>query len=91
MVFGLIAYDNLDPADAGRVLSVVTVTIALSVLAHGLSASPLAARYGAFSATLTGHRPEHRTTPAIRRRQSLGGHVSGTGGRLPGRQRSGPG
>ncbi len=51
VVFGLIAYDTLDPADAGRVLSVVTVTIALSVLAHGLSASPLAARYGAFSAT----------------------------------------
>ena len=91
VVFGLIAYDNLDPTDAGRVLSVVTVTIALSVLAHGLSASPLAARYGAFSATLTGHGPEHRTTPAIRRRQSLGGHVSGTGGRSPGRQRSGPG
>ena len=79
VVFGLIAYDTLDPADAGRVLSVVTVTIALSVLAHGLSASPLAARYGAFSATLAGHQPEHRTTPTMRPRRSLSGHVGVTG------------
>jgi NhaP-type Na+/H+ or K+/H+ antiporter len=75
VVFGLIAYDTLDPADAGRVLSVVTVTIALSVVAHGLSAAPLAARYGRFSATLAGQEPEHTTTPAIRPHRSLGGHV----------------
>jgi len=75
VVFGLIAYDSLDPTDAGRVLSVVTVTIALSVLAHGLSASPLAARYGAFSAALGGNQAEHRTTPAMRARASLSGHV----------------
>ena len=74
VVFGLIAYDTLDPTDAGRVLSVVTVTVALSVLAHGLSASPLAARYGAYSATLAGREPEHRTTPATVC-WSLGGHV----------------
>jgi NhaP-type Na+/H+ or K+/H+ antiporter len=79
VVFGLIAYDTLDPADAGRVLSVVTVTIALSVLAHGLSASPLAARYGAFSASLAGHQPEHLTIPTMRPRRSLGGHVVVTG------------
>ncbi len=79
VVFGLIAYDSLDPTDAGRVLSVVTVTIALSVLAHGLSASPLAARYGAFSATLAGHRAEHRTTPTMRARASLSGHVGAMG------------
>jgi NhaP-type Na+/H+ or K+/H+ antiporter len=79
VVFGLIAYDTLDPVDAGRVLSVVTVTIALSVVAHGLSASPLAARYGAFSATLAGHLPERLTTPTMRPRRSLGGHVGVTG------------
>jgi len=77
VVFGLIAYDTLDPTDAGRVLSVVTVTVALSVLAHGLSASPLATRYVAFSATLADHRPEHRTSPEMRPRASLGGHVGG--------------
>jgi sodium/hydrogen antiporter len=75
VVFGLIAYDSLAAPDAGRVLSVVTVTVTLSVLAHGVSASPLAARYGSFTASLTGHQPEHRTTPAIRARASLGGHV----------------
>ena len=75
VVFGLIAYDTLDPADAGRVLSVVTVTVAMSVLAHGLSAAPLAARYGDFSATLARHQPEHRTTPTMRPRRSLSGHV----------------
>jgi sodium/hydrogen antiporter len=80
VVFGLIAYDSLDPTDAGRVLSVVTVTIALSVLAHGLSASPLAARYGAFSATLAGHEAEHRKTPTMRARASLSGHVGRNGG-----------
>ncbi len=75
VVFGLIAYDSLDPADAGRVLSVVTVTVALSVVAHGLSAAPLAARYGAFTASLAGHKPEHVMTPTMRPRRSLGGHV----------------
>ncbi len=79
VVFGLIAYDTLDPADAGRVLSVVTVTVALSVLAHGLSASPLAARYGAFSATLAHHEPEHRATPSMRSRRSLSGQVGARG------------
>jgi NhaP-type Na+/H+ or K+/H+ antiporter len=76
VVFGLIAYDSLDPTEGTRVLSVVTVTVALSVLAHGLSASPLAARYAAFSATLAGHEPEHRTAPEMRPRKSLGGHVT---------------
>ena len=46
VVFGLIAYDALAPPDAGRVLSVVTITVTFSVIAHGLSASPLAALYG---------------------------------------------
>ena len=81
VVFGLIAYDTLDAPEAGLVLSVVTVTVALSVLAHGLSASPLAARYGAFNATLAGHEAEHRTTPEMRPRPSLGGHVGRAAGR----------
>jgi NhaP-type Na+/H+ or K+/H+ antiporter len=78
VVFGLIAYDTLDPTDAARVLSVVTVTISLSVVAHGLSASPLAARYGAFTATLAGQQPEHVTTPVMRSRRSLSGHLGTT-------------
>ncbi len=55
------------------------MTITLSVLTHGLSASPLAARYGRFTATLAGHQPEHVTTPAMRPHRSLSGHVGATG------------
>jgi NhaP-type Na+/H+ or K+/H+ antiporter len=75
VVFGLIAYDALEPSAASRVLSVVTVTVTLSVVAHGLSASPLASRYGQFVDTLLKHRPEHQTTPTMRARASLGTHV----------------
>jgi sodium/hydrogen antiporter len=45
VVFGLIAADTLVPADGRLVLSVVTVTVTLSVLLHGVTASPLARRY----------------------------------------------
>ena len=81
VVFGLIAYDSLAPAEAVHVLSVVTVTITLSVLAHGLSASPLAARYGSFARTLIGKMPEHATTPSIRARSSLGSRLHTVSGR----------
>lgn len=46
VVFTLIAIEELDPADGQRVLSVVSITVATSVLAHGVSASPLAHIYG---------------------------------------------
>lgn len=46
VVFMLLAVDELTGADAEHVLSAVTVTVLGSVLAHGVSASPLAARYG---------------------------------------------
>jgi sodium/hydrogen antiporter len=75
VVFGLIAYDALEPGTATRVLSVVTVTVTLSVVAHGLSTSPLATRYGRFVGTLVRHRPEHQTTRTMRARASLGSHV----------------
>jgi sodium/hydrogen antiporter len=75
VVFGLIAYDSLTPSDAGRVVSVVTVTVTLSIVAHGLSASPLSLRYGQFVSTLVGRRPEHVTAPAMRSRSGLGAQV----------------
>lgn len=46
VVFTLIAVDSLGEADGQRVLSAVGITVALSVLAHGVSASPVAAWYG---------------------------------------------
>ena len=47
VVFALLAFDALDPADAHAALSAIAVTVVLSVVAHGLSAGPLAVRYGA--------------------------------------------
>ncbi len=71
VVFGLIAYDTLDPAAANQVLAVVVVTVTFSVVAHGLSAGPVAARYGTYVQTLAGHRPEHATTAPFRTRPGL--------------------
>jgi sodium/hydrogen antiporter len=68
VVFGLIAFDTLDPAESKVVLAAVTTTVALSVLLHGLSASPLAARYGKAASRLHLERREHTTTPALRTR-----------------------
>jgi NhaP-type Na+/H+ or K+/H+ antiporter len=50
VVFGLIAVDALDPQASKAVLAAVTVTVAASVLLHGVTASPLAARYGSHMA-----------------------------------------
>jgi len=76
IVFGLIAVDALEPKDATLVLSAVTVTVALSVLAHGLTASPLAARYGRYAATLQSTRPELGRKAELRHRalRAHGGH-----------------
>ncbi len=65
VVFGLIAVDTLAPADAKVVLAAMTVTVALSVLLHGVTASPLAARYGRVAARLHPERPEHASAAPI--------------------------
>ena len=49
LVFALLALEALGPV-ADEAVAVVTVTVLLSVLAHGLSAAPLARRYGAAEA-----------------------------------------
>ena len=46
LLFALLALEDLGPT-ADRAVAVVGATVLLSVLAHGFSASPLAARYGA--------------------------------------------
>ena len=68
VVFGLIAYDTLDPAESKVVLAAVTVTVALSVLLHGLSASPFAARYGKRAGRLHPEHREHTAKQALRTR-----------------------
>ena len=47
IVFAILAVEALAPGDANLVAGTVTVTVVLSVFAHGLSAGPLARRYAA--------------------------------------------
>jgi sodium/hydrogen antiporter len=72
VVFVLIAFDSLDPTNGNRVLAVVTATVVLSVIAHGITAAPLAARYGRHTATLHANLPEHANAPALRTRSMAG-------------------
>ncbi len=65
VVFGLIAVDSLAPSESKVVLAAITLTVALSVLLHGISASPLAARYGAYASRLGPARPEHTAAAPI--------------------------
>lgn len=55
LVFALLALEELG-AGAEQAVAVIGTTVFLSVLAHGLSATPLAARYGA---TVAGRGPDH--------------------------------
>jgi sodium/hydrogen antiporter len=55
LVFALLALEELGTG-ADEAVSVIAVTVFLSVLAHGFSAAPLAARYGA-AATARGPEP----------------------------------
>jgi sodium/hydrogen antiporter len=45
VVFALLALEDLGDAVAGRAVAVITITVLLSVVAHGVTAEPLAARY----------------------------------------------
>jgi sodium/hydrogen antiporter len=45
VVFALLALEDLGSAVAGRAVAVITITVLLSVVAHGVTAEPLAARY----------------------------------------------
>ncbi len=65
VVFGLIAVDSLEPAQSKVVLAAVTLTVALSVLLHGVSASPLAARYGGYATRFGPSGPEHTDASPI--------------------------
>ena len=80
VVFTLLAYEDLHHGPEARVLvSVATWTILLSIVGHGLSAGPLARRYGAAMAACPPDAPELRTTSLARiRRRSLHGGFGGS-------------
>ncbi len=64
LVFALLALEALGPA-ADEAVAVIAVTVLLSVVAHGLSAAPLAARYGrAMGGVRSGDPPEARPDTA---------------------------
>jgi NhaP-type Na+/H+ or K+/H+ antiporter len=50
VVFALLALEDLGEKAAGPAVAAITATVLLSVIAHGVSAEPLARRYGAVSA-----------------------------------------
>lgn len=74
VVFVLIALESLEVTEAGRgAIAAAVLTVLLSVLAHGLSAEPLAARYGRW---VDGARPgaESVTSP-----ETVGGSTTRNG------------
>ena len=76
VVFTLLALEEIERTDGGGLLlQTVTWTILLSVVLHGVSASPLARRYGA-SIGMLGDVPEKATAsePQIRLRDLAGRH-----------------
>jgi NhaP-type Na+/H+ or K+/H+ antiporter len=65
IIFAVIALEDLH-AEADQAVAVIGMTVLLSVLAHGLSAKPLATRYGAAVAELTPPTDAGLTQPPVR-------------------------
>ena len=72
VVFGLLSVDELAPKESNVVLGVVTVTVTLSVLAHGVTANPLARRFGPSMSDTARNSPEHTELPDLRTRSRPG-------------------
>jgi sodium/hydrogen antiporter len=78
VVFALIAFDELAPQEANRSLTTIAMVVLFSVVLHGLSAGPFAARYGRSVARLDHDHPARLPTPALRARtfsRSTGGRT----------------
>ncbi len=71
IVFALLAFDDLG-SDAQTLVSLVSITVALSVLAHGVSATPLIERYSKVVADTDADAPVRRHVPVLGARRSLG-------------------
>jgi sodium/hydrogen antiporter len=65
IIFAVIALEDLH-AEADQAVAVIGMTVLLSVLAHGLSAKPLATRYGATVADLAPPAGAGLSQPAVR-------------------------
>jgi sodium/hydrogen antiporter len=72
VVFALIAFDELDPGETrSTMLAAIVATVLLSVVAHALTARPLAGRYAAYVEG-TGPPADVRPTPELPVRARLG-------------------
>ncbi|MGB3827902.1 MAG: cation:proton antiporter, partial [Ornithinimicrobium sp.] len=64
ILFALLVVEEIDTANAEMIFTIATWTVLVSVYAHGLSASPWAARLGAQLAQMSDSQPENMPTPA---------------------------
>jgi NhaP-type Na+/H+ or K+/H+ antiporter len=62
VIFALLTLEQLAGQTAKPLVTVITVTVLLSVVAHGVTAGPLARRYGAYLGAKT-TAPEHTAVP----------------------------
>jgi sodium/hydrogen antiporter len=58
VVFALLALEDLGDRTAHTAVAVITITVMISVVAHGATADPLAARYARLLARQTGGRSD---------------------------------
>ena len=63
IVFGIMALDSLPVEEGHTIVSMVLLTVVLSVFLHGITAGPLARRYGASVKDLADDPPEHQAVP----------------------------
>jgi NhaP-type Na+/H+ or K+/H+ antiporter len=75
IIFALIAYEELH-GEANRAVAVIGMTVLLSVFAHGLSAKPLANRYGAAVADTIPAPAGGQAPPQLPVRGLLHGHLA---------------
>jgi NhaP-type Na+/H+ or K+/H+ antiporter len=72
VVFALLALEDLGQHAASQAVAVITVTVLLSVIAHGATADPLARRFGPRLASAAGA-PEHITMTDVPERRLIRG------------------
>ena len=65
VVFAVIAFDSLKGSEATTVLAAITLTVLISVVAHGFTAAPLSRRYGEHVAALAESTPEREAVPGL--------------------------
>ncbi len=58
VLFALVVIEETSLADANRFQAVIFWTVALSIVAHGITAAPAAARYGSHATAMRDRRPD---------------------------------